>query len=382
MGGVRKLLVACALLGAPTALAERVLDSSLRLTAEERYDDDLRLGDGRAGGQFMTKLTPRLGLEVKDPRSTGEGFYAADLLVRHGSGNVTLDHRGGLELSHALSRRLRLDFTGRIYRVTDPTSLPRDGVARSLSPILFGQARLSASGRLTRRLDVRASYAFEGAKVYEVEHSQPGFLHKPSVEAWYRSTRRLSLGLEYRYQGFVFGTPFAHAHGATAGLRYRLSRPTTLTVRGGPVVLSRPHLHETSVMPRVAVELAREGQLFDLGLVLGHDLVASSSFTNVLWADYASLVLERRFNSRLGVHAAASVFRNGRAPGEGAFSLNDSPFVSQGYAVGGGVDYRLNRYLTLQGAVDRIAQVGAEETAAGVDLARNVAAVRLLISAW
>jgi hypothetical protein len=56
--------------------------------------------------------------------------------------------------------------------------------------------------------------------------------------------------------------------------------------------------------------------------------------------------------------------------------------VSQGYAVGGGVEYRLNRYLTAQGAVDRIAQVGAGDEAAGVDLARNVLAVRLVISAW
>jgi hypothetical protein len=382
MGGVRKLLVACALLVAPSAFAGRVLDSSLRLAAEERYDDDLRLGDGRAGGQFMTKLTPRLGLEVKDPRSTGEGFYAADLLIRHGSGNVTLDHRGGLELRHALSRRLRLDFTGRIYRVTDPTSLPRDGVARSLSPILFGQARVAAAGRVTRRLDLRASYAFEGARVYEAERREPGFLHTPSLEAWYRSTRRLSLGLEYRYQAFVFELPYGHAHGAFAGLRYRLSRPTTLTVRGGPVVFSQPHLDTTSVLPRVAVELARDGELFDVGVVLGHDLVASSSFSNALWADYASLVLERRFNGRLAARGVASVFRNGRAPGEGAFSLTGSPTVSQGYAVGGGVDYRLNRYLTLQGAVDRIAQVGAADADAGVDLARNVVAVRLLISAW
>ena len=100
-GGVR---AACR----AAAMAAHVLDSSLRLTAEERYDDDFRLAEG-TGGQFMTKLSPRLGLEVKDPRSTGEGFYAVDLLVRHGSGNATLDHRGGLDLGYALSRRLKVD---------------------------------------------------------------------------------------------------------------------------------------------------------------------------------------------------------------------------------------------------------------------------------
>ncbi|WP_224362221.1 hypothetical protein [Hyalangium versicolor] len=380
MGGVRKLLAACMVFASSSAMAAHVLDSSLRLTAEERYDDDFRLNDGGAGGQFMTKLSPRLGLEVKDPVSKGEAFYATDLLVRHGSGNATLDHRGGVDLSYALSRRLKVDVTGRIFRVTDPTSLPREGVARSLSPTLYGQARLSVSERLTRRWDIRANYGFEGAKVYE-EGREPGFVHTPSIEAWYRSTRRLTLGLEYRYQGFVFGGDSSNAHGAFGALRYRLTRATTLTVRGGPVLYTS-HEGESGWLPRAAVELAREGELLDLGLVVGHDLVGASGFTSALWADYASLVAGRRFTERLTANAAASFFRNGRAPGEGAFSLEGSPNVSQGYAVGGSVDYRLTRYVTLQGAVDRIAQVGEGDAAAGVNLARNVFAVRLLISAW
>jgi len=109
--GVRHLLAACVLGVAPGAMAATVLDSSLRLTAEERYDDDFRLSEDSTGGQLMTKLTPRLGLEMKDPRTTGEAFYATDLLMRHGSGKTTLDHRAGLQLRHVLSRRLRLDFT-------------------------------------------------------------------------------------------------------------------------------------------------------------------------------------------------------------------------------------------------------------------------------
>ena len=49
MGKLHKLLVACALLGAPGASAATVFDSSLKLTAEERFDDDLRLNTGGAG---------------------------------------------------------------------------------------------------------------------------------------------------------------------------------------------------------------------------------------------------------------------------------------------------------------------------------------------
>src|SRR3712207_7554822 len=45
-------------------------EPNLRVTAEGRYDDDLRLGDGEAGGQLMTKLSPRLGLEAKEDRKS------------------------------------------------------------------------------------------------------------------------------------------------------------------------------------------------------------------------------------------------------------------------------------------------------------------------
>jgi len=380
MDGVRKLLVACVLCTGPAALAAEVLDSSLRIVAEGRYDDDLRVAD-EGGGPLVSKVSPRLGLELKDPTSRGEAFYAADFLMRQGIAGASLDHRAGLDMNHALSRRLQLDFTSRFFRVTDPTSLPREGVARTLAPTLYGQARLSAMGRATKRWDLRASYTFEGARVFEATGTRQGFVHTPSVEAWYRSTRRLSLGMEYRYQGFYTADDFSQAHGAFAGLRYRLSRLTTATLRGGPIRYVSPQ-GEAGWLPRATVAVERDGELFDLGFSLGHDLVGASGFENALWADYASLALARRINHRLSVNAVASYFRNGRAPNEDAFRLSGSPYLSQGYAVECGAEYRLNRYLALQGTVNRIAQVGVGDEAGGVDLARNVLAVRLVISAW
>ena len=380
MGGVRKLLMACVLLTGPAAMADQVLDSSLRIVADGRYDDDLRVAD-EGGGPLVSKVSPRLGLELKDPRSRGEAFYATDFLVRQGIAGASIDHRGGLDLNHALSRRLQLDFTTRVFRVTDPTSLPREGVARTLAPTLYGQARLTATAQATRRWELRASYGFEGARVFEETGTRQGFLHTPAVEGWYRSTRRLSLGLEYRYQGFYAGEDFSQAHGAFAGLRYRLSRLTNLTVRTGPVRYTSPQ-GEIGWLPRATLAVDRDGDWFDLGFSLGHDLVGSSGFDYALWADYASLALARRFNDRVSVNAAASYFRNGRAPNEDAFRLSGSPYLSQGYAVELGAEYRLNRYLALQGTVNRIAQVGVEDEAGGVDLARNVLAVRLVISAW
>ena len=355
-------------------MAAHVLDSSLRLTAEERYDDDFRLNAGGTGGQFMTKLSPRLGLEVKDERTKAEGFYATDLLVRHGSGNATLDHRGGVDLGYALSRRLKVDFTGKLFRVTDPTSLPREGVARSLAPTLYGQARVAVSERATRRLDLRASYAFEGAKEYEVGR-MPGFVAHPvrrglvpghaAADAGARvplpelPLRRRVLPRARRLRGPALPVDSADdADGARRARALHLRRrewpggcPATRwswsgteSARSGPHRGTRPggrqRLHQRAVG----------------GLRVGGGVPA--------------------IHGRLSAHAAASFFRNGRAPGEGAFRVSDSPYVSQGYAVGGSVEYRLTRYLTLQGAVDRIAQVGAADAAAAADLARNVFALR------
>jgi hypothetical protein len=380
-GNWKKGLLAGLMLAAPAAQGATVFEPKLRLTAEERYDDDLRLGDGETGGQLMTKLTPRLGLEGKNGRTTVDSFYAADLLMRHGSGKVTLDHRAGVEARHVLTRRLRVDSAVRVFRVRDPSSLPRDGLARSTSPTFFTQASLGFTTRATERLDVRAGYKFEAVRILEANQAT-GYAHTPSLEAWYRTTRRLSLGLEYRYQGFLFQGGLGQAHGAAAGLRYRLTRPTTLVVRGGPVHYVGPTGNEQGWVPRVNLELQREGELLDVGVAVGHDLVGANGFTHAVWADYAGVVFARRFTQRFNAFGAASFFRNGRAPSQEWGVFNGSPLVSQGYAVSGGVEYRIDRRLSAQAAVDRIAQVGVAETAGAGDLTRNVFAVRLVVTPW
>ncbi len=367
--------------GAPAALAATVVEPRAKLTLEERYDDDFRLNAGGSGGQFMTKLTPRIGLDVKDPSLTLESFYATDLLMRHGSGRLTMDHRGGLSVRKLLSRRLRVEVSGSLYRVTDPTSLPRESVARAAQPVLYGQTRVYVVGRASQRVDVGAGYAMEGVKVLEGDLAT-GFVHTPFVEAWLRTTRRLSLGAEYRYQAFLYGDELDQAHGVAAALRYRLTRQMTFTGRAGPVSYVGSD-GTRGLLPRVKLELLHEaGERFDMGFIAGHDLVGASGFTNALWADYAGLVFNHHFNQRLSVYGAGSFFRNGRAPDEGAFTLRGGERMAQGYALGAGVQFKVNKYVSVQGAVDRIAQVGAGGAAAGFGLTRNVAAVRLHMTAW
>ena len=393
-----KILALLAGLVSQAASAERVYAPTLQLRAEERYDDDYRLNPNPGGsGQMMTKLTPRLGLEMKAPTQKLDSFYAADFLLRHGTNTFSVDHRAGLDTRTELSRRLRLDATAKVFRVTDPTSLPRVGLGRSFAPILYGRGGLGLTGRASDRVDLRTGYVFEAARLYNQELTPErtvrpvSYVHMPSLEAWYRTTRRLSLGAEYRYQAFLLGPALDQSHGAFAAVRVRLTPLVTLGVRGGPMqFLGRDGT--SGLLPRASVELAREGQRLDLALLLGHDLVGASGSTEPsLWADFASAVFSRQFARRFKLYGAASYFRNGRPPSRGLFGSDAAGPVSAGYAVGGGLEYQLSRKVSFQASADRIAQLGATgaagETGAAGSLelpsaTRNVAAVRAVVMAF
>jgi hypothetical protein len=362
--------------------AETHLIPSLKLGAEERYDDDALLRNSRGAGQLMTKLSPQVGLQLEDHTITTTAWYAADLLFRHGSGTTALDHRGALSLKKAFSRRLVLDAAVNIWRVSDPTSLPRLGMARTLSPILYVKGGFSTRWSVTERFSVRPGYLLEAAKIYETDRAT-GFVHSPFVESWYRATRRTDLGLDYRFQYFSFGPATADAHGIFGGYRYRLTRHTVFTAKAGPIWF---HEHarggRKGFLPRVSLEIAQELTRLELAAVVGHDLVGASGFTTTLWADFASVLGSYRIFEPVKLFAGASYFRNGRAPNVELFNFNSrAPGTAQGYAVGGGIEWEVNRVASVRAAFDRYAQLAGADQVAGVDLTRNIASIRLVLTA-
>jgi hypothetical protein len=302
-----------------------------------------------------------------------------DLLFRHGSGTFSLDHRGQLSLEKALSRRLTFEGDAQIWRVSDPTSLPRVGVARSLSPILYGRTAARARLLVTERWDASVGYRLEAARIYDGSNQPFSMVHAPYLESWYGLNARHALGAELRFQYFRFGDETAMAPGASLAYRLRLTRTTTFTARGGAIRYQSVSDAGEGVIPRVALELSREGESLDLAFVMGHDLVGASGFSSTLWAEYASAMAMWRVMGRFQVFGAASYFRNGLPPNQGVLDFRPgSPGTSQGYALGGGVSWQLHRSLELKGGVDRIAQVGGPELG---DLARNIASVRLTYTA-
>ncbi len=378
-----KTLALAALCWAAAAWAGVDVEPRLRLAAEERYDDDVLVRTAAGTGQLMTKISPQAGLDLADETLTFKSFYALDLLVHHGSGTTGLDHRGGLDVKKLLTRTLELDAKAQVWRVSDPTSLPRLGLARTYAPILYGKASLAAKKDLSERWQGTLGYRFEGAQVYEADRL-PGFAHAPYAQTWFKASRRTELGLEYRYQLFTYGPERSNAHGAFAGYRYQLTRQTTFTAQAGPVFYVADDGTQ-GLLPRVSLELGHEAGRLELGAALGHDLVGASGFTSAVWADFASLVAGYHFSQALRAFGAASYYRNGKAPNTGVIpgqvdAVTGLPTTTQGYALGLGLEWRFLRQASLQGSFDRIAQVGAVD-AAGLALTRNIAAVRLIVEA-
>jgi opacity protein-like surface antigen len=358
------------------ALAGTVVDPKLSLTAEERYDDDVLLRRAGTGlsGELVTKLMPRLGLQLRGRTLESEAWYSPEFQFRHRSRTVLLDHRGGLELRKRISRRNTLSAEAQLWRVSDETTLPRRGIGISLEPVLYGKLELGLESLLSRRLVANARYNLEAAYFYDGV-TPAGGVHAPSLELWYRATRRASLGVEYRFQHFLLGSAQSTAHAPTALFRYRITPHATFTARGGPVGFRDAAI--SGVVPRIHLEASQGGRPLDLSLEVGQDLVGASGQASALWAQYAGAYAGWRLSRPLRIFVGGSLFRNGTAPGDAAeWFGGDSD--SDGYAVGAGVEWQLHQRLMVHLLLHHVDQVGG---GTGV-VSRNVGAVRLVMTAW
>jgi len=205
----------------------------LRLAVEERYDDDVLLTGSQEGpGAFLTKIMPQVGLRLDQRLTQLETFYGPDILYRSSSGEVQLDHRAAFELHTQVSRTAHIDTVARFWDTSDPLSLPRQGLARTLARTYYGVATFGWRQEFAPRWSFLLGYRFEGSKVEEPDHP-PGFLNSPSMEVDYRLTRRADVGAEYRLQLFKFGDNNAIAHSPGLVWKYRLSRSANIKVSAG-----------------------------------------------------------------------------------------------------------------------------------------------------
>ncbi|HZX42095.1 MAG TPA: hypothetical protein VFE93_09670 [Myxococcaceae bacterium] len=357
----------------------------LRLALEQRYDDDVLLSGGQdAPGAFLTKVMPQLGLRLNQRTLKFEGFYEPQLLYRNTGGQLEVDHRAALELHTDASRTAHIDALGQFWDTSDPLSLPRQGLARTLARTLYGRAALGWQQRFAPRWSFLLGYRFEGAKVHEPDHP-PGFLNSPSIELDYRLTRRADVGAEYRFQLFNFGGNNAVAHSPGLVWKYRLSRSARIQVSGGAAFYSEhQHPEKNGIVPRFQVDVAQQiSKRLDWIFTVGHDLVGASGFSTAVWADYSSLTLSWQLLEKLRLFTYGSFFRNGPMPNVGVLPLkvDQEKGVAAGYGFGGGAEWRFNRHVAIQASYDRLDQVGSVDPAQ-TSLTRNIVAARLTVDAF
>ncbi|MCI0571679.1 MAG: hypothetical protein L0Y66_13080, partial [Myxococcaceae bacterium] len=363
------------------ARAEVALAPKLKLSLEERYDEGTLLtADTPVAGQLMTRVSPELGLGLRGRTFVLRGTYAPNLLARHGSGDVTLDHRVRFDLEKRLSRTLLLGADAEALRVSDPISLPRPGFGLPQAPVLYLRAGASAQVAFTRRLQLRGRYGFEEVRV-QASGQEPGLLHQPSVELTYLLSRRSTLGVECRTQFFLFGEEQALAPSVGALWDYRLTRTMRLDVRGGPVWF-RGADGQSGLAPRLALALTQRGRRSEWSVALGHDLLGASGLEAARWADFASVSGGWSFTRSLRGDAAARYFRNGPAPDLGMLPGTADGRVAQGYALGVGLEWQLNAAFLLRGTLSRIQQVGPGTLTEPGSMTRNIVSIHAVLTAW
>lgn len=383
----RRIMTALAVAGLfvpRAAQADLVAKPTLSISAEERYDDDLLLRTEAAtplNGELMTKITPRGGLKLSDRTFELDAWYAPDFQFRYFSRDFRIDHRAGMNVTQEISPRVTARAEGELWRVSDPTSLPRMGVARSMSPVLYGTAQVGLDTLLSRRLILGTQYRFEGSRIY-ADNLPVSQVHQPSAELWYRLSPRSSVGTEYRFQYFSYGAQKSTGNSPAALFRYRLNRQMTFTARGGAVWYQELSGQSQGVAPRVHLQLDRNVAGFELGVQAGQDVLGATGFSDAVWAQYAGIYAGVRISERFRIYGNTYGFRNGEAPGgqEEWLGMRDGLGMSQGYGVGGGAEWSFNKQLVAQLQLDRVAQVGAYGPDA--NLSRNIAAVRLVVTPW
>lgn len=366
------------------ARAELPVRPTARVAVEERYDDDRLLRVNAGGpGQIISKLSPEVGFELERRTLSANGQYAPGFMVRHGSRTFVVDHHLSLMGASDLSRAARVDARADVWRASDPTSLPRTGLARSLLPVWYGKAALSTGLQGSRRTAASLGYQVEGARV-DGPGQRAGWVHVPSVAGWYRTGARNEVGAELRSQVFLLGGETAISHGVVAADRISLGPGWEASARIGPLLFVPSRAGESAkVLPRVGVELSKEHGDADLAVALGEDLIGASGFTTAIWAQYLSIATGVGLGRRWRIFGAASFFRNGRASEVGRAPWTfEGDRSSEGYGVGGGLEWEVLPRVRTQGVVDRYAQIGKLDPALGADVARNMVAVRVIVTAW
>lgn len=355
-------LLLSALVASPAGATVQV-DPVARLALEGGYDSNVRY-DGR-GGDRMGRVSPDVGLSLRDHTWRALGTYGADIVTYPSvAPGPSLNQRGRLELSSRLDPRTRFDLRFGGTYAPDPESLARLGiVGRTGSAlVLRGDARLA--WRQSERTTLAATFFERGARLSGEGGS---LLHAPGAEVAYQLDRRMQVGAAYRYdyfQSLTDGVDDAQAQELKGLVRWRSSRRITLEAEAGPALWHGPG--GPSVVPEAGATLLYSGRSSDLRLEARHGL-GLSALARPSVSDSFEVGALTRVGRSFRLRGDAGLWRGGALP-----TGSDSTL---GYGLGGEVIYVVSRGVEVGIAASRFARID-DATAASE---RNVVGLRM---AW
>lgn len=359
-------VLAVAVLGAGVARAETVVKPLVQVGSEARYDSDPYLNGHE---EIFSKISPTLGATIANENLKLQGWYAADVMYKAIQDVPEVDHRAQLKFDDQVSKKLKLRADAELWKVGDPTSLPRLGIAAVPVPILYSTAGAGFTWQVAQRWFLLVDDKQEFAKIYE--HNLPySVTQTPSAGFQYALTARDRFSATYRYQAFLaWPAVTGQTHAGIFGLNHQFSHTWHGYVKGGPLAyLDDRHGGAASVVPVGEAGLGWSGEYSEVDLVGGHDLVGSAGYADAVWTDYAQLGWAYHPTKPLTLYLGAGAFRNGIAPAQDANIW--------GYDFGGGLGYAFNPAWAAALNVQRLSQTANEQQDL-VALDRNIFGVRL-----
>ncbi|BDG06012.1 hypothetical protein [Anaeromyxobacter oryzae] len=344
MGALARIGIAAAaacalvLIGPARAAASTETEPIARLTLEGGYDSN-PLYDGRS--DRMERVSPELGLRVRDPLWDFDGLYLGDYLVYDRAAPQGIwNHRGLLELKATPTRRLELGGVLRGGYAYDPVGLAQMGIFRSGEQAAWTiNGRGRAEYRVAERIDGAVTFT-ESTVVFQDRTG--GAMHAPGAEALYRLTRRLSVGAAYAlgfFQGFdPKGNAIAFSHGLRGRARYRITRHVLANVYAGPAFWTGPDGH--ALVPELGGELELSNREWDLRTSAVHGLgIGSTARPGLVDSIEVGFVRRLGRTRTFDLRGDGGIWRSGQAPTGANATL--------GYAASGELGWRVAQSLRL-----------------------------------
>lgn len=356
-------LCAAALLCSARAAASVLVEPDLRLAAEGGYDSNVRY-DGR-GGDRMGRLSPDVGLTLRDHTWRAAGGYGADFLTYPTRDpGPTVNQRGRLDVAARFDERTSLALRFGATYAPDPSGLARLGIVgrTGAALVLRGDARLA--WRESPRTTLALTFSERGAWL---ETDAGVLMHAPGAEVAYQLDPRTQIAAAYRYdwfQSLSSGFASSSAHEAKGIGRWRWSRRLTLEAEAGPAVWDGPG--GPSLVPEAGLRLLASGRGYDVRVEGRHGL-GLSALARPSVADSFEVGAVRRLGRSFRLRGDAGLWRGDALPSGGDSTL--------GYGVGGELAWLATRGIEMGIAASRFARIDGPSAATE----RNVVGLRM---AW